>query len=373
MNRIVRNALAAAGFVAATLASNVALAVAEGEATPGGNDSLGTAQAIAGDQFVGGTVMVNGAIGVTTYSVTAVNDIDFYSFQASANDVVTIDINGGIKDSATIRSVDTTIALFTPDGTMLYSNDDADDIDVGSVATNDSRIVNALLPVTGTYIVGVSSTGQTMATFRAFTDGGMLTPAPVDPDTGNGSYTLTIAGVTPPPPPPVDTPPADTPPPPADTPPADTPPPPPPVDTPPPGPGPVVGGVKQINIDIRPRHSGVTKIWANTDGKIVVALLSSSTFNALKVDRSSITFGADGNEASLIRCHSEGLYVNRDHRKDLVCLFDLKKASFDAGDLEGVIRGRVEGQPFEGHAPVKVYVRGKKHKHQRWERHADRR
>jgi len=121
----------------------------------------------------------------------------------------------------------------------------------------------------------------------------------------------------------------------------------------------------------------VTKIWANTDGKVVVALLSSSTFNALKVDRSSITFGADGNEASLIRCHSEGLYMNRDRRKDLVCLFDLKKASFNAGDLEGVLRGRVDGQPFEGHAPVKVVVRGKKHKHQRenerWERHADRR
>jgi hypothetical protein len=37
----------------------------------------------------------------------------------------------------------------------------------------------------------------------------------------------------------------------------------------------------------------------------------------------------------------------------------------------------VEGQPFEGHAPLKVYQRGKKHKHhrenERWERHADRR
>ena len=95
----------------------------------------------------------------------------------------------------------------------------------------------------------------------------------------------------------------------------------------------------------------------------MVALLSSSSFNALKVDRTSITFGADGNEASLIRCHSEGVYVNRDRRKDLVCLFDLKKASFDVGDVEGVVKGTVEGKAFEGHAPLKVYQRGKKQKH----------
>ena len=372
MNRIVRNALAAAGFVAATLASNVALAVAETETTPGANDSLGAAQPIAGDQFVAGSVMVNGAIGSTTYSVPAVPDVDFYSFEATGNDVLTIDINGGIKDgglSNPIRSVDTIIALFMPDGTMLYSNDDADDIDIGSVATNDSRIVSALIPSTGTYIVGVSSTGQTMATSRFFIDGGALSSSALDQNTGNGSYTLTISGVNPPPPAPTDTtggtPPTDTT---GGTPPTDT-----TGGTPPTGPGPVVGGVKQVSIDIRPRHPGVTKIWANSDGKIAVALLSSDTFNALKVDRTSITFGADGNEASLIRCHSEGVYVNRDRRKDLVCLFDLKKASFDVGDLEGVVRGRVEGQPFEGHAPVKVYQLGKKHKHRHWERHADRR
>ena len=154
-----------------------------------------------------------------------------------------------------------------------------------------------------------------------------------------------------------------------ETPPADTPPTEPPVVTTPP---PVAGGVLQVNIDIRPRTPGVTKIWANTDGKIAVALLSSSSFNALKVDRASITFGAEGNEASLIRCHSEGIYVNRDRRKDLVCLFDLKKASFEIGDVEGVVRGTVEGKPFEGHAPLKVVQHGKKRKHQhdndRWDR-----
>jgi hypothetical protein len=371
MKSYVRNALVTAGFVAATLGSNVALAVVEME----GNDSLGTAQALT---IVNGSAEVTGSIGATTTSVAVTSDVDFYSFAGTAGNMVTIDINGGMKDGGPanpIRSVDTVIALFGADGTMLYLNDDADDLDAGSIATNDSRIVNALLPANGTYIVGVTSTGLSAQNARSFSDGGVVTgSSTIDPQVGNGSYTLSISGVTPPPvdTPPVDTPPVDTPPvdtPPVDTPPVDTP----PVVTPPP---PVVGGAQQINIDIRPRHPGVTKIWANTDGKIAVALLSSSSFNPLKVDRASITFGAEGNEASLIRCHSEGIYVNRDRLKDLVCLFDLKKASFDVGDLEGVVRGTVQGQPFEGHAPLKVYQRGKKRKHHhddRWDRHADRR
>src|SRR3954471_8022570 len=362
MNSTVRKALAAAGFVAATLASNVALAVVEGEASPGGNDSLGTAQPLT---VSNGAAEVTGSIGSTTYSVSAVPDVDFYSFTATAGDMLTIDINGGIKDGGPlnpIRSVDTVIALFMADGTMLYLNDDADDLDLGSIATNDSRIVNAVLPATGTYFVGVAGTG--MQSMHLFSDGGVQTgPSAVDPNTGNGSYTLTIAGVT--------TPAADTPP--ADTPPHAKPAEPPVVTTPPP----VVAGAQQINIDIRPRHPGVTKIWANTDGKIAVALLSSSSFDAMKVDRTSITFGAEGNEASLIRCHGEGVHVNRDRRKDLVCLFDLKKASFEIGDLEGVVKGTVEGKPFEGHAPLKMVQHGKKRKHQhdndRWERHAGRR
>jgi pre-peptidase len=358
MKSSVRKALAAAGFVAASMASSVALAVVEGEASPGGNDSLAAAQPLT---VSNGTAEVTGAIGSTTYSVSAVPDVDFYSFTATAGDMLTIDINGGIKDGGPtnpIRSVDTVIALFMADGTMLYLNDDSDDVDLGSIATNDSRIVNAVLPATGTYLIGVVGTG--MQSMHLFSDGGVLTgPSTADPNTGNGSYTLTIAGVTTPP---VDTPPVDTPP--------DTPPVEPPVVTPPP----VAGGAQQINIDIRPRQPGVTKIWANTDGKIVVALLSSSSFNALKVDRASITFGSEGNEASLIRCHSEGVHVNRDHRKDLVCLFDLKKASFEVGDVEGVVKGTVEGKAFEGHAPLKVYQRGKKQKHRHdWERHADRR
>src|SRR6185369_5280043 len=197
MNSFVRNAVAAAGFVAATLASNVALAVEEIE----GNDSLATAQKLA---VVNGGAEVTGSIGATTTSVSVSPDVDFYSFEGSAGDLVTVDINGGMKDGGPtnpIRSVDTVIALFDENGTMLYLNDDADDLDAGSIATNDSRIVNAVLPANGRYTVGVSSFP------RSFTDGGGLTSTSVDTRVGNGSYTLTLSGVNPPPPPVVETPP----------------------------------------------------------------------------------------------------------------------------------------------------------------------
>jgi pre-peptidase len=318
----------AAAFVAASALSNVAHAVVELES----NDSLGTAQQLT---IVNGGAEVTGAVGVTTTSVAVTPDVDFYSFVATAGDVLTIDINGGIKDGgpmSPIRSVDTILGVFSRDGALLYVNDDAEDLDAGSLATNDSRIVNAVLPATGTYIVGVSSTSAMSP--RTFVDGGMLSSATVDSRVGNGSYTLTISGATTPPPPQEE----------------------PPVVTPPPG------QAQPVNIDIRPRHAGVARIYPNADGNITVAVHSSASFDALKVDRASLTFGSTGDEASLSRCWHEGLDVNRDGRKDLICRFNIKMADFEVGDLEGVLKGTVQGQKFEGHAPLKVVQHGKKRK-----------
>ena len=50
--------------------------------------------------------------------------------------------------------------------------------------------------------------------------------------------------------------------------------------------------------------------------------------------------------------------------KDLVCRFNVRKAGFDVGDIEGVLKGTVEGSQFEGRGPVKVVMKGKKRKHQ---------
>src|SRR5262245_7979560 len=228
MNRYLRYAVAAA-FAAGSLATSVAHAVVEME----NNDSIANPQAL---EVVNGTVEVTGSIGNTSPSLPAVSDVDFYSFEATEGDVIQIDINGGMKDfAAGTRAVDTVIAVFASDAnfTLLRQNDDADDVDFGSISTSDSRIVDFVVPATGRYVVGVSSFPRT------FNDmgGGGLTSSSVDPNVGNGSYTLTISGVTTPPvvetpPPPVAEvpPPVDTPPPPA----AEPPPPPPPVVTPPP-------------------------------------------------------------------------------------------------------------------------------------------
>jgi hypothetical protein len=282
MNRYLRYAVAAA-FAAGSLATSVAHAVIEME----GNDSISSPEAL---QVINGTAEVTGSIGNTSLSLPAVADVDFYWFEATEGDVVQIDINGGMKDFASgWRAVDTVIAVFASDlsFTLLRQNDDADDVDFGSMSTSDSRIVDFVVPATGRYIVGVSSFPRT------FNDmgGGGLTSTSVDPNVGNGSYTLTVTGVTTPP------------------------------------------------------------------------VLSSSTFDAMRVDRKSLTFGADGDELSLVGCYHEGIDVNRDRRKDLVCRFELKKAGFDVGDIEGVLKGTAEGSQFEGRGPVKVVTKGKKRKH----------
>ena len=346
MNRYLRYAVAAA-FAAGSLATSVAHAVIEME----GNDSISSPEAL---QVINGTAEVTGSIGNTSLSLPAVADVDFYSFEATEGDVVQIDINGGMKDFASgWRAVDTVIAVFASDlsFTLLRQNDDADDVDFGSISTSDSRIVDFVVPATGRYIVGVSSFPRT------FNDmgGGGLTSTSVDPNVGNGSYTLTVTGVTTPPPA------AETPPPPvAETPPAEElPPPPPPVVTPAPP-----GQAKKVGIDIRPRDSRVARVYPNADGTVSVAILSSVTFDAMKVDRRSLTFGAEGDELSYVDCHREGIDVNRDRRRDLVCRFNVRKAGFEVGDLEGVLRGTAEGSQFEGRGPVKVVMKGKKRKHQ---------
>ena len=341
MNRYLRYAVAAA-FAAGSLATSVAHAVIELE----NNDSFSAPQPLT---VTNGSAEVTGVLGVTSGNV--VSDVDFYSFEASAGNIVTIDINGGMKDfAAGTRAVDTVIAVFSADGTLLRQNDDADDVDFGSISTSDSRIVDFVVPADGKYIIGVSSFPRT---FDEIMGQGTLTSTSVDPNVGNGSYTLSITGTV------VVPPVVEVPPPPAEEPPPVVQEPPPPVVTPAPP-----GQANKVNIDIRPRHPGVARVYPNGDGKITVAILSSATFDATKIDKYSMTFGSDGDERSYVDCHKHGIDVNRDGRKDLVCRFDLKKAGFDVGDLEGIVTGTAEGSQFEGRGPVKVVMKGKKRKHQ---------
>lgn len=287
----------ATAFLIASGTSNLAFAVVE----PEPNDAAGSApRLVIGSS---GSVEVTGAIGfVSGPSVTG--DVDFYSFQARAGDVVTVDIDGGIKPAgSSVRSLDSVLAVFGPNLALIRQIDDSIGVDSGSINRFDARLDNVLLPVSGVYTVGVTSSGRT------FLPGGGVTSF-VGRSTSNGSYTLIISGVTP--------------------------------------------SVQQISIDIKPGAGSIAPINPQSKGNVPVALLTSNDFNAPKVDRSSITFGASGNEASLIRCGKEGEDVNADGYPDLVCHFDNQAAGFDAGSEEGVVRGTIGGRPFEGRGWLKI-------------------
>lgn len=256
------------------------------------------------------TVTVNGVIGSVSGQMT--NDVDFYSFEAHAGDVITVDIDGGMHADGT--GVDTDLAIFGPDGNnplaLLRQVDDVASLDPGSVSLSDARIDNFAVQVTGTYVVGVTSYPGT------FIDVNTLASDLLEFNS-NGAYTLIISGVTP--------------------------------------------SIQQIGIDIKPGDDEVAPINPHARGTIPVALLSSAQFNALQVNQSTLRFGEKGTEESLVRCDDDGDDVNNDGLPDLVCRFSNAKAGFNVGDTEGIVTGTTgTGMQFEGRGWLKV-VGGKRY------------
>jgi hypothetical protein len=294
-------------FLAISGASNVAFAVYELEP----NNPIATPQEMAVGSS--GGAEINGVLGVL--SGPATNDVDFYTFEGREGDVVTIDIDGGIKPNGSgLRNFDSYLAIIGPGPTFqkLRENDNVttQTFDSGSLSRLDALIINFRLPATGTYTVGVSSFPRFFELY-----GGTVMPGPLGP-MSNGSYTLLVSGVSPP--------------------------------------------VQQINIDIKPGSGALAPINPKSKGKIPVALLSNAEFNALDANRQSITFGATGNEASLHHCGNDGEDVNGDGLADLVCHFENQAANFDYESLEGILRGQTaDGRQFEGRGLLKV-VPGKR-------------
>lgn len=258
------------------------------------NHPIGLAQRV----DVGGSVTIAGVLGNLTGA--EVDDIDYYVFYGMAGDVVTLDIDGGWGG---VRAVDTVIAIFGgSNNQMLHMNVDASSTDEGSTSLADARIDNFRLPASGYYVVGVSgSPGD-------FLDGGMLFPSS---GYKNGDYKLVISGVSP--------------------------------------------QVQQISIEIKPGNDNLAPINPRSNGKIPVALLSSTGFDAMNVKTESLSFGATGTEKSLSHCSRNGEDVNGDGRLDLVCHFENQKAGFAKGDLEGIVQGTMKfGTRFEGRGFLKV-------------------
>lgn len=269
--------------------------------------SSGVVASIGGTAIGTGGATVNGVIGNLTGA--AVLDVDFYSFQGQVGDVVSLDIDGGMGGS---RDVDTVLTVFQvvfdSEGRKSYlklrENDDGGTFDPGTTHPFDSRITNFTLPATGTYIVGVSSNPCFLRNDGTCTSSSQGTRT-------NGDYTLVITGVTSP--------------------------------------------VVHINIEIKPGSGDLAPVNPKARGKIPVALLSSSEFNALDVDTTSLTFGATGYEPSLSKCAKAGEDVNGDGLLDMVCHFENQVAHFQPGDLEGIVRGKTaDGREIEGHGLLKV-------------------
>jgi hypothetical protein len=112
--------------------------------------------------------------------------------------------------------------------------------------------------------------------------------------------------------------------------------------------GTVDGGVAvPVGLDIRP---GTRRNVVDLDRRAPVpfALLSSADFDPGSVDVDSLRFGRTGDEDSVIGC---GLVVdlNRDRRRDLLCLFEVRRTGFQLGDTVGVLTGRTSiGTAIEG-------------------------
>jgi cell wall-associated NlpC family hydrolase len=108
-----------------------------------------------------------------------------------------------------------------------------------------------------------------------------------------------------------------------------------------------------VSIDIKPGSSD-NSINPSSNGKIPVAILSSTTFNApATVDKTSLTFGHTGNENSLAFCNVED--VNGDGLLDLICQFNTQQTGFNTGDMQGILNGKTtSGIPIRGADSVRI-------------------
>lgn len=261
------------------------------------NDTLATAQVLAGKSAHSINAMM-GQAGASTHS-----DLDFFTFNAKAGDVLDVDIDNGIGGSGDVNTV---LGIYKADGTLLRMNAYSNGIDSGSTSIQDARIDKFVAPATGTYTVAVSNVprylingGGTLAFFGTTT-------------TSVGDYTLNISGIT------------------------------------------AAQQTKQINIEVKPGIKQLAPLNPRAQGKVPVAIMGAAGFDVSSIKQSSLTFGSSGNESSLSKCQKQTHDINKDGYVDLLCHFENSVAGFKSGDIEGILKGDTQGGKFEGRALIKV-------------------
>ncbi|MDH5631985.1 MAG: pre-peptidase C-terminal domain-containing protein [Gammaproteobacteria bacterium] len=269
------------------------------------NDTPGTAQPLAPDSNMRVSPAYMGN------SPAMAKDVDFFSINVEANDVVTIDIENGYGAG---EPVDTCIAVITPEGRVLRYIDDNNELRVAindDENTNadlwDSLLKNVVFPASGTYTIGVSNWGRC---FQEVTNGYTMESGDMDA----GDYELVVTGVS------------------------------------------VPAGMQHVNISVKNDHrSGRSPINPKSNGKIPVAILSSESFDATSVNTGSVTFGNTGDENSLENCHSKTVDVNRDGFPDVMCHFRTRDTDFNKYSEEGVLRATLkDGTRIEGRGNLNV-------------------
>ncbi len=111
----------------------------------------------------------------------------------------------------------------------------------------------------------------------------------------------------------------------------------------------------EITIDVKPRRHDVARINLRKKRKVKVAILGEAGFDVAKIDQSSLTFGAYGDEKTLRKCKRRLRDVNGDGVPDLVCKFRLRDTGFDADSTDAVLKGRTKGgKQFHGKDRISV-------------------
>lgn len=106
------------------------------------------------------------------------------------------------------------------------------------------------------------------------------------------------------------------------------------------------------NIVVKP-GSNQTIVNPRSQGSLPVAILSTNSFDATKINSATVRFGRTGTEASPV--HSSFADVNGDGALDMILQFNTQATGIQPGDAQVILMGRmIDGTPFRGFASIQT-------------------